>query len=404
MTQPTLVKPGAALVLQPPAAVTVIETEQVDPFAPDGGMVAVDEAQREVLRANAEAFVADLATVPPKSPAFQAKVQEIAAVGRDELLAASNVSSRLLDRPAAALTASTGTSGVDAPGRVAKNLVELRTVVEELTPNRADLTGAKKILKFLPGGDKIANYFKKYQSAQSQLDAITRALEAGQDELLRDNAAIEREQANMWTLMGQISQWAYLLAAVDAEVNRQIEAVKVSDPNRADALKADALFAVRQRHEDLLTNLAVAVQGYLALQMVHQNNVELSKGVDRARTTTLAALRTAVILHQALTNQELVLNQIKALNATTSDLIVKNSEMLKQNSVAIHRQAVESTVEIGALETAFQNVFDTMDEIDRFRLEAADSFKTTITSLETQVSRAKPYLERANVQQQIAQA
>lgn len=399
MSQPTLTKPAGALVLSAPAAVAVVEIDAVDPYMPEGGMVAVPDDQRENLRTTAEAFVKDLATLPAKSPEFQAKINEISNVGRDDLLQASKVSSRLLDRPAAALAAAKGTSAIDAPGRVAKNLVDLRLIVEELTPNRADLTGAKKLLKFIPGGNKVANYFKKYQSAQTQLDAITRALEAGQDELMRDNAAIDIELANMWALMGQISQWAYLLGAVNSEVERQIQIHQTTDVELADALKADAQFAVLQRHQDLLTNLAVAVQGYLALQMVRQNNVELSKGVDRARTTTLAALRTAVILHQALTNQELVLNQIKALNATTSNLIVQNSEVLRRNSVSIHQQAVDSTVEIAKLEEAFTNVFATMDEIDKFRLEAVDAFAVTITSLEGQVAKAKPYLERAHTQQ-----
>ena len=40
----------------------------------------------------------------------------------------------------------------------------------------ADLAGAKKVLKFLPGRDKLQQYFARYQSAQTQLDAIIKAL------------------------------------------------------------------------------------------------------------------------------------------------------------------------------------------------------------------------------------
>src|SRR2546421_562468 len=79
--------------------------------------------------------------------------------------------------------------------------------VTELDPNRADLTGMKKVLKWLPGGDKIENYFAKYQSAQSQLNAIIKALDSGQDELRKDNAAIETEKANMWTIMGKLTEY-----------------------------------------------------------------------------------------------------------------------------------------------------------------------------------------------------
>ena len=71
---------------------------------------------------------------------------------------------------------------------------------------------------------------------------------------------------------------------------------------------------MRQKRQDLLTQLAVSVQGYLALDLIRRNNVELIKGVDRATTTTISALRTAVIVAQALSDQKLVLDQITALN------------------------------------------------------------------------------------------
>ena len=148
-------------------------------------------------------------------------------------------------------------------------------------------------------------------------------------------------------------------------------------------------------------SIAVSAQGYLAMDMVRANNVELIKGVDRARTTTLSALRTAVIVAQALVGERLVLDQITALNKTTSDLIASNAEMLKTTSADIHRQAAASTIEIDKLEKAFQDVFETMDAIDTFRAEAASSMAVTITSLEGQIERAQPYLERAKSRPEI---
>ncbi len=48
------------------------------------------------------------------------------------------------------------------------------------------------------------------------------------------------------------------------------------------------------RFPDLLGQMAVTIQGHLALDLLEKNNVELIKGVDRASTTTISALRTAV--------------------------------------------------------------------------------------------------------------
>ena len=131
------------------------------------------------------------------------------------------------------------------------------------------------------------------------------------------------------------------------------------------------LFYARQKHQDLLTQLAVSIQGYLAIDLVKKNNLELIKGVDRATTTTIAALRTAVIVAQALANQKLVLDQIDALNTTTSKLIESTSQLLATQSVEINKQAASSTVSIDSLKAAFANVYQSMDAIDTFKTAGA---------------------------------
>jgi uncharacterized protein YaaN involved in tellurite resistance len=161
------------------------------------------------------------------------------------------------------------------------------------------------------------------------------------------------------------------------------------------------LFSVRQKRQDLMTQLAVSVQGYLALDVIRKNNVELVRGVDRATTTTVSALRTAVIVAQALSDQKLVLDQITALNTTTSNLIESTSVLLRQQSGAINEQAASSTVDIAKLQAAFDNIYATMDEIDGFRLQALDNMSKTVDALSAQVQKSQAYIERAKVHDQI---
>ncbi|WP_197422079.1 toxic anion resistance protein, partial [Sphingomonas sp. CCH9-H8] len=167
-----------------------------------------------------------------------------------------------------------------------------------------------------------------------------------------------------------------------------------------------ALFYTRQRTQDLLTQMAVTVQGYLALDLVKKNNVELVKGVDRASTTTVGALRTAVTVAQALTAQRLVLDQITALNTTTANIIDSTGKLLKDNTGRIHEQAASATIPIETLQRAFQNIYDTMDAIDTFKVKALDNMKTTVNVLSTEVEKSKGYIARAEgaAQNQIAGA
>jgi uncharacterized protein YaaN involved in tellurite resistance len=380
---------GTGLVLAPPAPVAVIEPEQA------AGAIPVDLAKQTELQAKASAFAAELAAMDTRSPAFTQKIDSITSMGDKDMRATAQVSNRMLDRPAAVIKASKGGGGGDAQSRVATTLTDLRATVTDLDPNRADLTGVKKVLKWLPGGDKIQRYFAKYESAQSHLNAIIKSLDSGQDELRKDNASIETEKANMWTAMGKLSEYNQLASALDAAIEAKVAELEAAGKTEeATTLRSDALFAIRQRHQDILTQMAVAVQGYMALDLVRKNNIELIKGVDRAQTTTVAALRTAVIVSQALSRQKLVLDQINALNTTTSNLIESTSQQLKVQGAEINQQAASSTIDIQKLQAAFDNVFATMDAIDTFRAQAVDSMGQTVTALEGQIERAKPYLER----------
>jgi uncharacterized protein YaaN involved in tellurite resistance len=381
-------QPGA-LVLTPPAPVTVVEPQQA------AGAVPVQSEKQLELRRKAAAFVEELAAIDTNSPAFQQKVTSITSMGEQDMRAAAGMSNRMLERPAAALGRGRGRGADDAQARVASTLVDLRTTITDLDPNRADLTGVQKVLKWLPGGDKIDRYFAKYKSAQSHLNAIIVALDSGQNDLRKDNAAIETEKVNMWTTMGRLAEYNELAAALDGAIEAKVSALEASGQTEAAAtLRSDALFPVRQRRQDIMTQMAVNVQGYMALDLVRRNNLELIRGVDRAQTTTIAALRIAVIVSQALARQKLVLDQITQLNTVTSNLIEATSQQLKTQGAAINQQAASSTIDINKLQAAFDNVFATMDAVDTFRAQAVDSMAQTVHALEGQIERAKPYLER----------
>ncbi len=266
--------------------------------------------------------------------------------------------------------------------------------VRSRTWTRAGRPESRKFLGVIPFGDKVTDYFRRYESAQGHLNGILHALRNGQDELTKDNVALNLEKQNLWGAMGRLNAYIYVAERLDARLAATIAQLEISDPERAKALSQDVLFYVRQKHQDLLTQLAVSIQSYLAIDIIIKNNIELIKGVDRASTTTISALRTAVIVAQALGNQRLVLDQITALNTTTSDLIQRTSEMMRDNSAQIQQQAASATIGLPQLQAAFQNIYATMDSIDNFKLQALDTMAATIGTLETEVAKSREYLDR----------
>ncbi|MFK4792677.1 toxic anion resistance protein [Sphingobium sp. ZW T5_29] len=371
--------------------------DPVPPVARDkaAGLVPLDDEKRSKLDEKVGAFVADLVAQDANSPEFGVRVDQLTSMGRKEIAEAAGHSNRFLDRPVRAM---------DSDNKVGVDLAELRRTVKDLDPGkRGNLLAPRKLFGIIPFGNRLRDYFDGYKSAQGHINSILGSLASGKDVLIKDNAAIDVERQNMWATMGRLEQMIHISKTLDAQLEAKTLELDSTDPAKAKAIRDSALFYVRQRSQDLLTQMAVTVQGYLALDLVKKNNVELVKGVDRASTTTVAALRTAVTVAQALAGQKLVLEQITALNTTTANMIDSTGEMLKSQTAAIHEQAAASTIPIETLRRAFQNIYDTMDSIDTFKAKALENMKTTVNTLSDEVEKSKGYIARAEGQAQAAQ-
>lgn len=369
------------LVLEAPAAVAAIPADKA------AGLVPIDNQVRSQLEVKADHFVTDLVSLDANSPEFGAKVAQLNNLGQSEVSALASQTNRFLDRP---------TKSMDGEGSVGNSLLELRQVIERLDPSRdGPLLQPRKLFGLIPFGNKIKAYFDKYQSAQSHINGILVTLSRGKDSLLQDNIAIDGERRKMWEMMGKLEQMIHISKTLDTRLEDRADLLESSDPTKSRALKESALFYVRQRSTDLLTQMAVTVQGYLALDLIKKNNIELIKGVDRASTTTIAALRTAVTVAQALASQKLVLDQISALNTTTSNMIASTSELLKTNTAQIHEQASSATIQVEVLQRAFANIYATMDAVDEFKLKALSNMKTTVDVLSAESEKAKGYIARS---------
>ena len=385
--------------LTPPETSPVITLEAPQPVA----VVPQDEADQLVkldltkvpeLDAKVNDFVMHVLQTPVNTSVFDEKVKAIHQLGSAEIRASAQIANRMLDRPAKSMD-----KALFDNSPIAKSLTELRSVVEDLDPSRqGSLSSPRKFLGIIPMGKSVQDYFRKYQSSQNHINAIIESLYHGKDELMKDNASIEQEKVNMWALMQSLRQYIYVGQKIDERLEQKIGELEATDPEKARVVKEELLFYLRQKNMDFLTQLAVNIQGYLALDMIRKNNLELIKGVDRATTTTIAALRTAVMVSQALSSQKLVLDQINALNSTTSSLIESTSVMLKRQTAQVHEQASGSSVDLEKLQKSFNHIYETMHAIDAFKVKALGNMQQTLHVLTQEVDRAQTYLDRTNRQ------
>lgn len=199
--------------LTPPAPVATVAKEEA------AGMIKLDPDKLKELDGKVEAFVNAILSEQVHSETFKNKLSGVHTLGNQEIRAAAAISNRLLEKPLRAMN-----SGVfDEGSAISKSLLDLRNKIEELDPaKQGNLLEPRKLFGLIPLGSRIQDYFRQYQSAQTHLNAIIESLYHGQDELRKDNAAVEEEKANAWRIMEKLEQYIYIGKKIDAAVEAKL--------------------------------------------------------------------------------------------------------------------------------------------------------------------------------------
>jgi uncharacterized protein YaaN involved in tellurite resistance len=369
--------PSLSLVLDVPAARAEVAVPEPDP---------TDE-----LRAQAEAQVETLLSIDPADDAARTAARDaVDSMGRD-LQSRSATRSRMLQAPLRDISHNS-----EDGGEVARSLSDLRIEVEKLDPSGLDTEAGwfTRAVGKIPGvGTPLKRYFMRYESSQTQIDAIVHSLEKGRDQLKRDNITLGDDQKQMRELTFALNDQIALAQALDAAVVQKLATEITADDPRRQFVEEDILFALRQRTLDLQQQLAVNQQGVLAIEIIIRNNRELIRGVDRAIDVTISALQVAVTVALALAHQKIVLDKIEAINTTTSSMIAGTAERLKTQGTAIHQQASSTMLDMEALKSAFADIDTALDEISRYRREALPTMAGTILELDQLTAESEQAIE-----------
>ena len=167
----------------------------------------------------------------------------------------------------------------------------------------------------------------------------------------------------MRDLTKKLSEKVDIAMQLDRSLTTEIERRKAQneDEKLVKFVEEEVLFPLRQKVMDFQQLLVVNQQGIVAMEVIRRNNLELIRAVDRAQSVTVSSLRVAVTVAGALYNQKIVLDKVKALNATTESMIASTSRMLKEQGTEIQRQATEATVSPDTLKQAFADALSALD-------------------------------------------
>lgn len=265
----------------------------------------------------------------------------------------------------------------DEGGQVSRGLTELHTQLKDLDPSMVDFAKTGFLGKLF---NPMRAYFLRFQKADSVIADIVTSLDKGKTTLKNDNTTLELEQQTLRELTKKLQKEIQLGLLMDTAIEAQVEEARLraEDAERVRFITEEVQFPLRQRVMDMQQMLVVNQQGIIAIEVVIRNNRELIRGVDRAKTVTVSALKIAVTVASALYHQKIVLQKIDILNRTTNNLIAGTATMLKEQGGEIHKQSLESSISVETLRQSFADTLSALEAISTYKQNALPRMRETI--------------------------
>jgi uncharacterized protein YaaN involved in tellurite resistance len=386
MSEPTHKAAAPTLLLEPPEVLHPVAPDQ----APD--MVPLDVGTRSKVDQQVDRFIEALLGEPNvETDGFKSKVDAAFRLGREEISSAANLmTGRFMERNFVGMEDSAAFKAIQ----------DMRSHLDELNPGKeGDLLSANKVLGMIPWGNKLQAYFRKFQSAGSQLKTAMQQVYAARDDMQRDTIEIESVKAKLWESMQKLEGAVYFAQELDRKLAEKVAALKGSDPTRARALEQEVLFYARQNLQDMLTQQAVNVNGYLSLDVLKKTAREMINGCNRVATTGMSALATAQTVARATGNQIEVMQMLQGLSGTIGDLVSETSRQLGQHVEKTGEFAANPLLGIEKVKESFDNTFRAMDAMDSFRSKAIEVMGRNNELMRDQLKRSEDYLDKVRGRQ-----
>lgn len=374
-----------AFQLTPPEVLVPLSNQSAKtamPVAPEVRSAVEDQVDR---------FVAALLTEDVQSDSFRAKLDSAFALGREEVsIAASLMQGRFMERNFVGVEDSTAFKAVR----------EMRGHLDELNPGKdGDLFQPQKLLGFIPYGNRLQAYFRKYQSVGDQLQKSMQQLYSARDDMQRDVVELEVTRTKLWDAMQKLTGAIQFAESLDAKLFSKVETLKATDPLRAKALEQEVLFYARQNLQDMLTQQAVCTNGYLALDVLKKTGREMMNGCTRVATTGMSALAVAQTVARATGNQIKVMEMLTGVNSSIENLIAESGRQLNTHVEKTTQFAQNPMVGVEKLKEMFDQTFKAMDAMDTFRSKAIDVMGQNNTIMAAEIKRSEQYLDKVRLEQ-----
>lgn len=262
-------------------------------------------------------------------------------------------------------------------GEIGDVLTDLMTQLA--TSNPKDLTAEPNVFKRLFGKVKssITETQMKYQKIGSQIDRVVIRLEREKNELLNDNLMLEQlyqknkdyfEALNIYIAAGELKmnemQDKIIPAAIEKarESNSQMDVQVVHDLNQF-------LDRLDKRTHDLRLTRQMTIQQAPQIRMIQNTNQALAEKIQVSVHTSIPLWENQITIALTLLRQQNAAVSQRQVSETTNDLLLKNSQMLKQSAIDTARETERGVIDIETLQKTQANLIETIEETIQIQAE-----------------------------------
>ncbi len=262
--------------------------------------------------------------------------------------------------------------------------VNVKGLISDNKMSRIPIIGSL-INKFRDGKDRI---LIKYDTLGGQIEKLVTEIGTTQKRLgvrihgLEQLYALNVEEyksLDVYIIAGEVK-----LEELQDEVNLRKLSPSAKDPMESQAIAnlVDVTERLEKRVHDLRTMQMISVQTAPMIRMIQSNNQRLIDKFNNLQELTIPSWKKQFTLAIALLEQQKAVDLTQKIDDTTNDIMKRNAELLKLNSVQTAKANQRSVVDIDTLQQVQQSLISTIDEVSKIQKEGEQARLTAVTQMQ----------------------
>ena len=221
---------------------------------------------------------------------------------------------------------------------------------------------------------------ERYTKAEVQIDRIEGALEKARMDMLKDIGVFDimyQENLNCFKELG-----LYIQAGREKVEEMQTviipklraEATASGEPMDAQLVKdfEDTVDRFEKKIYDLELSRTISIQSAPQIKLIQNNDRILVDKIQTAILNTIPVWKSQFVIAMGLENQQRVLKMQREINDATNEMLIRNSELLKSNTVETAIESNRGIVDIETLQKVNQNLISTIEETIQIQKEGKE--------------------------------